>query len=220
MPGSTTWPEASMTRAPAGAASAGPTAAMRSPSTSTSARLSAAGVPARTCPPRISSAIGPSGSPALLPRGEQVVGVDLLEPHLALQLEVLGVEIARLLERGRVELAHRHLAAGDLARVHEARPHLRGAHRALRVHLGVRLDHVAHTLVEVLLAERVVRALEGRAQEGLEALGVLGDGLLAGDQRGRGHVEYEIGPRGQHPDVRVLLPGDLADARLVHHEER
>ena len=38
----------------------GPTAAMRSPSTRTSARVSAAGVPARTCPPRISSAIGSS----------------------------------------------------------------------------------------------------------------------------------------------------------------
>src|SRR5690348_12384603 len=185
MPGSTMWPAASITRAPAGAASPGPTPAMRSPSIRTSARESVAGVPARTCPPRISRAvesIESSGGPwrALLPRRQQIVGVDLLQPDLALQLEVLGVEIAGLLELGGVELADRHLAALDLARVHEARAHLGGADRAVRIHLGVRLDHVAHALVPVLVAEGVIRALQSRAQEGLEALGVVRDGVFPG----------------------------------------
>ncbi len=84
----------------------------------------------------------------------------------------------------------------------------------------MRLDHVAHALLPVLVAEGVVGAADRRPQEGLQALGVLGDGLLARDQRGGGHVEAQIGPRGQHAHVRILLLGHLADAGLVHHEER
>src|SRR5262245_39296303 len=103
MPGTTMRPEASISWAPAGAASAKPTAAMRSPSTSTSARARAGGEPARTWPPRITMAT------ALFPCRQEVVGVQLLERHLLLQLEVLRVEIARLLELGGGELADGHL---------------------------------------------------------------------------------------------------------------
>src|SRR5262245_27624303 len=98
MPGTTMRLDASISRAPAGAATAGPTEAIRSPSTSTSVRLRAGGEPARTRPLRMTMAI------ALPLRRQEVVLVQLLERHLALQLEVLRVEVARLLELGRGEL--------------------------------------------------------------------------------------------------------------------
>src|SRR4029453_5492318 len=211
------WPEASMVRAPAGAARDGPTASMRSRSTSTSARLRTAGRPARICPPRISSAM--PASVALLLLGQQFVGVGLLERDLALQLEILRVEIARLLHAGWLELAERHLGAGDLLGIHEARADLRGADGAVGVHLGMVLDHVPHALVEMLAAECVVGALERRAQERLQAVRVLGDRVLAGTQGRGGPVEAEIAAGREGADVGVLLLGDLADARLVHHEE-
>src|SRR4026208_495710 len=129
-------PEASTSWAPAGTASPGPTAAMRSPSISPSARLRVAGVPARICPPRMSMAMAASVLCALLLLGQQIVGVDLIDRALALELEGLGGGVAGLLELGGVELADRHLAAGDLARVHEARPDLRGADGAVAGHLG------------------------------------------------------------------------------------
>src|SRR5215470_7470167 len=146
-----------------------------------SARLRAAGVPARMCPPRITRVMG-AAPPALFLLGQQIVRVDLLEAYLALQLEVLGVEIARLLESGHLELADRHLSARDLLRVDEARPDLCGPQRSVRIHLRMMLDHVAHTFLEVLGAERPVRALERGAQERLERLGVLRDGFLAGHE--------------------------------------
>ena len=54
------WRPASITPAPSGAVSAGPTAAMRSPSMRTSARVSAAGAPLRIRPPRMRSDMGAS----------------------------------------------------------------------------------------------------------------------------------------------------------------
>jgi hypothetical protein len=151
--------------------------------------------------------------------GQQVVRVDLLERHLALQLEVLGVEVARLLDPRRLELADGNLAARDLLRVHEAGGHLRGAEGAIRIHFRVALDDVAHALLEALVAKCIVRTLEGGAQEGLEAFRVLGDGVLAGHERGRGDVEAQVGPGREHADVGVLLLRDLANAGLVHDEE-
>src|SRR5262245_57725726 len=138
MPGTTMRAEASISRTPAGAARAGPTAAMRSPSTSTSARARAGGEPARTWPPRMTMAM------ALLPGRQEVVGVQLLERHLPLQLEVLRVEVAGLFELGGGELADRHLPARDLLGEHEPRGDLSGADRAVGIDLRVVLEQIAH----------------------------------------------------------------------------
>src|SRR5262245_44462169 len=127
MPGTTRRLAASITWAPAGAARAGPTAAMRSPSTTTSARARAGGEPARTWPPRMTMAM------TLLPGRQEVVGVQLLERHLPLQLEVLRVEIAGLLELGGGELADRHLPAWDLLGKHEPPGDLSGADGAVGI---------------------------------------------------------------------------------------
>ena len=72
--------------------------------------------------------------------GQQVVRVELLDRHLALELQVLRVGVARLLQPRRLELAHRHLAGGDLFGVDEAGGDLGRPQRALGVDFGMVLD--------------------------------------------------------------------------------
>src|SRR5262245_33283846 len=175
-PGSTRCWRASISRAPAGAPRPAPTAVMRSSSIRMSARVRVGGAPTRRRPPRMIRLMRLLRPLLLL--GQEVVRVDLLETHLALELEVLRVEIARLLDPCRLELPNGHLAAGHLFRVHEARAHLGRADGAVRIHLGMMRDHVAHALLEMLRPEGVVRSLEGGTEESLETLWILGDGVF------------------------------------------
>src|SRR5439155_25335733 len=114
---------------------------------------------------------------SLLLRGQEIARVDLLERHLPLEAEIFRVGVPGLLEPRGLELADRDLAARDLLGVDEAAGHLRGAERAVGIHLGIVLHDVLHTLVEMLLPERIVGAAKRSPEEGLERLRVPGHRL-------------------------------------------
>src|SRR5215831_19447898 len=162
----------------------------------------------------------PPGCVRLLLRRQEIVRVDLLERHLPLEAEVFRVRVSGLLEPRGLELSDRDRALHDLFGIDEAAGHLRGAERAVGIHLGMVLDDVLHALVEILLAERVVGAAQRRAKERLQRLRLTGDRLVPRDQRGGAEIEAEIGPRDEHADVLIRLLGDLPDPRFVDDEER